>query len=100
MKQIIIKSSCNYTLKTYTIFLSLIFKQLNLTYSIFFLPTTDRKITLLKSPHVNKKAKEQFKISTYKVVISIDPKSTSVFINNFSSFILNKPKAISIKIKS
>lgn len=100
MKQIIIKSSCNYTLKTYIAFINLLFKQLNIKYTTFFLPVTERKITLLKSPHVNKKAKEQFKVSTYKAVLSLNTTDALLCINNFSSFILNKPKSISIKIKS
>lgn len=100
MNKIIIKSCCNYTLKTYICFLESILKHLNITFSTFFLPLTERKLTLLKSPHVNKKAKEQFKISTYKVVISLENLNSSIFIKHFSFFLLNKPKAISIKIKS
>lgn len=97
MKQLIIKSSCNYTLKAYTAFLKMLFKKQNLSYSIFYLPLTERKITLLKSPHVNKKAKEQFKIATYKAVVSLN---SPVFSTQFSSLILNKPKAILLKLKS
>jgi ribosomal protein S10 len=100
MTQIIIKSSCSYTLNAYTVFLKSIFNQLNVTYSFFFLPAVDRKLTILKSPHVNKKAKEQFKLTTYKVIISFNSINATLFMKNFSFFILNKPKAISIKIKS
>jgi len=99
MKQIIIKSSCNYTLKTYVSYLELLFKKLNLDTSIFFLPTSERKITLLKSPHVYKKAKEQFKVSTYKVVISLNI-TNSIILNKIGFFLINKPKAVFIKIKS
>ncbi len=100
MKQIVIKSFCNYTLKAYVFFLESVFKRLNINASVFYLPTTERKLTLLKSPHVNKKAKEQFKISTYKVVISFEEINFNVFIKNFSYFILNKPKGLTIKVKS
>jgi ribosomal protein S10 len=99
MKQIIIKSSCNYTLKTYVSYLELLFKKLNISTSTFFLPTSERKITLLKSPHVYKKAKEQFKVSTHKVVISLDI-ANSTFLNKIGLFLINKPKAVFIKIKS
>ena len=99
MKQIIIKSSCNYTLKTYVSYLELLFKQLNINTSIFFLPASERKITLLKSPHVYKKAKEQFKVSTYKVLISIDI-TNSTILNKIGLFLINKPKAVFVKIKS
>lgn len=97
MKQIIIKSCCKYTLKTYITFLELLFNKIGQKSSTFYLPATQRKITILKSPHVNKKAKEQFQVTTYKAVISLD---TTFSLHKFSTFLLNKPKTISIKIKS
>lgn len=99
MKTIKIKSSCNYTLKAYTFYLESIFKTLSIDYSIFYLPKEDQKLTLLKSPHVYKKAKEQFKISTYKVTISLESKN-SQNLNKLVPFLINKPKAIFIKVKS
>lgn len=100
MKQLIIKSCCKYTLKTYTTFLELLFSKIGQKSSTFYLPATQRKITLLKSPHVNKKAKEQFQISTYKAVLSLNNKDINFSLHQFSTFLLNKPKTISIKIKS
>lgn len=35
------------------------------------LPTEKEKITVLRSPHVNKKAREQFQLCTYKRLIDI-----------------------------
>ncbi len=99
MKQIIIKSSCNYTLKAYVSYLELLFKKLNLNSSIFYLPSSERKITLLKSPHVYKKAKEQFKVATYKVVISIEI-TNNLSLSQIGSLLINKPKAVFVKIKS
>lgn len=100
MKQLIIKSCCKYTLKTYTTFLELLFNKMGQKSSTFYLPANHRKITILKSPHVNKKAKEQFQIITYKAVISLDEKESNLSLHQFSTFLLNKPKTISIKIKS
>jgi small subunit ribosomal protein S10 len=97
MTKIVIKSCCSYTLQTYVAFLKLVFKNLNLASSVFFLPTSEKKLTLLKSPHVNKKAKEQFQVSIYKVVISVE--TSPILKNYFSFFILNKPKVVTIKIK-
>jgi ribosomal protein S10 len=97
MRKIVIKSSCNYTLKAYCFYLGSTFKNLNLNYSFFFLPKEEKKITLLKSPHVYKKAKEQFKLSLFKVIISIEEDKN---LNKLVPFLINKPKAISIKIKS
>jgi len=98
MKKIRIKSSCNYTLKAYSLYLESILKSLSVKYSIFYLPKEEQKLTLLKSPHVYKKAKEQFKIETYKVIISI--KDLDNNLNKLVPFLINKPKAIFIKIKS
>ncbi len=99
MKQIIIKSSCNYTLKAYVSYLDLLLKGLNINTSVFYLPSSERKITLLKSPHVYKKAKEQFKVATYKIVISVDI-TNNLSVNQIGYFLINKPKAVFIKIKS
>lgn len=35
------------------------------------LPTVKEKFTVLKSPHVNKKAREQFQLCTYKRLLDI-----------------------------
>ncbi len=98
MKKIRIKSSCNYTLKAYSLYLESILKSLSLKYSIFYLPKEEQKLTLLKSPHVYKKAKEQFKIETYKVIISIKDLENNNNLNKLVPFLINKPKAIFIKI--
>lgn len=100
MKTIKIKSSCSYTLKAYTFYLESVLKTLSLNYSIFNLPKEEQKLTLLKSPHVYKKAKEQFKINMYKVTISIEIEKKSQNLNKLVPFLINKPKAIFIKVKS
>lgn len=99
MKNIIIKSSCNYTLTTYRYFLENIFKKMQIKFSIVSLPISERKITLLKSPHVNKKSKEQFQIKTYKFLVILEELSYNLLFRGFQYFILNKPKNLSIKIK-
>jgi len=100
MKKIRIKSSCNYTLKAYALYLESILKSLSLKYSIFYLPKEEQKLTILKSPHVYKKAKEQFKIETYKVIISVEQLENDQNLNKLVPFLINKQKAIFIKIKS
>ncbi len=43
------------------------------------LPTTINKFTVLKSPHVNKKAREQFEMRTHKRLIDIiNPTSETI----------------------
>ncbi len=100
MKKIRIKSSCNYTLKAYALYLESILKSLSLKYSIFYLPKEEQKLTILKSPHVYKKAKQQFKIETYKLIISVGQLENDQNLNKLVPFLINKPKAIFIKIKS
>jgi|TARA_B110000879_G_scaffold107255_1_gene144124 small subunit ribosomal protein S10 len=92
-----IKSIDQQSLKIYLMNIKKILKVLKLEYNIFNLPTKQKLITLLKSPHVNKTAREQFKIRTYKTIVKI---------SNFNKFkilkllSLNKPKTITLSIKN
>ena len=92
-----IKSIDQQSLKIYLMNIKKILKVLKLEYNIFNLPTKQKLITLLKSPHVNKTAREQFKIRTYKTIEKI---------SNFNKFkilkllSLNKPKTITLSIKN
>ncbi len=48
----------------------------NLSYVTFFtLPKHLQKITLLKSPHIDKKSKEQFEIKNYKSILYLNTKN-------------------------
>ena len=52
-------------------------------YNQVFIPNKIRKITVLRSPHIDKKSREQFQIKKYKQVISIsikDPQITLLFL--------------------
>lgn len=89
-------SSSKNSLKVYIVFLTYIFNKLKINYSIFNLQKKKRKITLLKSPHVYKKSKEQFEISHFKTIISIKSNMDSQIIKYL---ILNKPKSLNIKLK-
>lgn len=83
-------------LNIYLKFLKNIFKKLNLYYTSTNLPLKVKKITLLKSSHVHKKAREQFEIKTVKKLFTI--KGLNIF--KYVPFLfLNKPKFIKIKIK-
>lgn len=63
----------------------------------FSLPNKTKKITLLKSPHVNKKAREQFETCIFKKVIIINIEKK---IENILKFlILNKPKFVKINMR-
>lgn len=89
-------NSINYdALKVYTNFLSTILKKKNIDYNITSLPKKIKKITLLKSPHVYKKAREQFQIIRNSKLINVKNKIN----NNILKFlIINKPKMVALKI--
>jgi small subunit ribosomal protein S10 len=95
--QLKIKSLNKEAIKVYLKTLSKIFKALEITYSKFCLPTTKKRITLLKSPHVNKSAREQFEIQHYQVIISLETTSDSKILTFLA---LNKPKIITLSIKN
>ncbi|MFQ5965454.1 MAG: 30S ribosomal protein S10 [Candidatus Scalinduaceae bacterium] len=61
------------------------------------LPTRMERYTVLRSPHVNKKSREQFEIRTHKRLIDIiEPTAKTVDALNK----LNMPAGIEIKIKA
>ncbi len=61
------------------------------------LPTRRRIYTVLRSPHVDKKSREQFEMKIYKRIIDIEnptPKTTDAIRN------LNIPAGVHIEIKT
>ena len=61
------------------------------------LPTRIERYTVLRSPHIDKKSREQFEIRTHKRLIDIeDPTSKTVDALNK----LNMPAGVYIKIKA
>lgn len=94
--QIQLQSVYNKPLHLYLRFLKFFLNKLFYKVSIFNFPTTRKRITLLKSPHVNKIAKEQFEVFYYKALITI---KEPVDLQKLNYLFLNKPKAIKLKIK-
>jgi len=83
-----------------SIFKKFIVKQINRTntdYKSFNLPTTTKRITLLKSPHVNKSAREQFEIKYYKCFFQF---SFNLKLNFIKFLFLNKPKTVTLQLKT
>jgi small subunit ribosomal protein S10 len=81
----------------YLIKIHKILKILGIKYNTFNLPSKRKRITLLKSPHVNKKAREQFEIKKYSVMIQILSQEKFKILKLLS---LNKPKTVTISIKN
>lgn len=63
---------------------------------VIYLPTKIKKITLLRSPHVYKKAKDQYQETIYKVVLEIN--KSDIVLSKLISTLQNLPKAIFFKL--
>lgn len=61
------------------------------------LPTRKRIFTILKSPHVNKKSREQFQLSTHKRLLDIYT-SSSKTVDALSR--LDLPSGVEVEIKA
>ena len=61
------------------------------------LPTRIERYTVLRSPHIDKKSREQFEIRTHKRLIYIS-ESTSKTVDALSK--LNMPAGVDIRIKA
>ena len=86
--------------KSLTIYLKKVKKILEIigvNYNLFNMPINRKRITLLKSPHVNKTAREQFEIKSYKVMIQILEGEKFKILKLLS---LNKPKTVTLTIKN
>jgi len=66
------------SLKAYVFLLRYLCKKQKLNYSVIRLATRERKITLLRSPHVHKKSKQQFLLKKHKILFNIDTDSISL----------------------
>lgn len=94
MKIILIYSSNSKNiLNLYKIFLKKIFNLFTLKYLIINSPTKQKIKTFLKSPHVNKRAKENFELNIYKFKLH-----TSLNLSFIKLFRYNVPKNIHLKI--
>jgi ribosomal protein S10 len=60
------------SLYNYKNYISLLLKKFNIVFKVVSLPSKKIKKTLLKSPHVTKKAKESFELIFFKFVIIIN----------------------------
>lgn len=61
------------------------------------MPTKKEKYTVLRSPHVNKKSREQFEIRTHKRLLDIE-KPTKKTVDALKTLML--PSGVDIKIKA
>ena len=92
--KIIVSSTNLFSLQVYVNFICKILKIHLNPLSIHTSSTKTTRVTLLKSPHVYKKSKEQYSIKKYRTTIL----SNVFFYNNvlFKFVLLNKPKSIAL----
>ena len=90
-----IKSVDQNSLIIYKNFLEDVLFKLLIEYKVSNVPATKKRITLLKSPHVNKKSREQFQHTRYKVFFKI---KDSLDIRAIKYIISNKPKTVKVML--
>ncbi len=95
--QIKIKSLHKESINLYTNFLQKILGKIKVKFSIVNLPKKKNRVTLLKSPHVNKSAREQFEIRYYSTLIQLD---SDIEHKILQLLLVNKPKSVSVNVKT
>ena len=95
--QIKIKSLHRDSLNLYINFLIKTLQSIKINFSICNLPKKKNRITLLKSPHVNKSAREQFEIKYYSTVIQLNDNINQKILE---TLLVNKPKSVSVSVKN
>jgi ribosomal protein S10 len=90
-----LKSTSPLILKIYSNFIQkLLIRSRNSSTNVS-LPTKCTRITLLKSPHVYKKAREQFELKIYQKFFFVSFANAELI----RFFLVNKPKSLRLEIK-
>lgn len=95
MIKIKIRSLDQESILLYKKFISEIISKLNIPFTTSNMPNKKKRVTLLKSPHVNKKAREQFQINSYKTFFKVQ---NVISIRILKYIILNKPKTVKVSL--
>ncbi len=92
-----LKSNFKKTLELYTFYLEKNLKSTSVDFKLVRLPKKIKRLTILKSPHVNKKAREQYEIRTYSLTFVITKQFQDI--SGLLKFLLsNKPALINAKL--
>ncbi len=95
--QIKIKSLHKESVKLYINFLQKMLRKIKVNFSIIALPEKKNRVTLLKSPHVNKSAREQFEIRYYRTLLKI---KSDIDHKTLELLLINKPKSVTVIVKA
>ena len=91
-----LKSLDKQSLTKYYLFIKKITSILKINFiKVINLPTKQKRIALLKSPHVNKKAQQHFDLTIFKKFIYFKDLNKK----HLTLLLLNKPKHIKLEIK-
>jgi len=66
--------------------------------SVIKLPIKIKKFTLLSSPHVNKKSRDQFEIRTYKRLVILKVKNKNIILPLLNEINFKLPQGLSSRI--
>ena len=66
--------------------------------SVIKLPIKIKKFTLLSSPHVNKKSRDQFEIRTYKRLVILKVKNKDIILPLLNEINFKLPQGLSSRI--
>ncbi len=92
-----LKSNFKKTLELYTFYLEKNLKSTDVDFKLVRLPKKIKRLTILKSPHVNKKARDQYEIRTYSLTFVITKQFQDI--SGLLKFLLsNKPALINAKL--
>jgi small subunit ribosomal protein S10 len=94
---LIIKTIDKTSISLFKNFIKKMLDKTNILYKTFDLPKKKKRVTLLKSPHVNKSAREQFEIKYYKSFFQFSNNLNPEFLK---FLFLNKPKTVRIQLKT
>lgn len=90
-----LKSLNKLSLLYYIKLVKVLLDKYKIKYSSITFPNKYKKVTFLKSPHVNKKAQEHFQLKIYNHLFIFNLKN-SIYLKQL---LINKPKTVFIKLK-
>ena len=95
MTKLGIKSLNRNSVLLYKAFIVSTLTELSIPFKIINIPRKRTRITLLKSPHVNKKSREQFQFTSHKVIFCILTELNSL---TLKYIVLNKPNTVKVAL--
>lgn len=90
-----IKSLDRNSILLYKAFIVASLNKFNVSFNIVSLPGRRVRTALLKSSHVDKKSREQFQLTSHRLIFRVKIKLNSLILR---SIVLNKPKTVKVAL--